>query len=80
MSAESDLAGLYEPVGDDMWNEQIKWQPIPIHTIPEKTDSVRCSIIQFRYYNNILYSLTDTRSQGALSRLRLLLLPADCLV
>lgn len=80
MSAESDLAGLYEPVGDDVWNEQIKWQPIPIHTIPEKRDEVRCAVYQFRNYNNILYSLIDTRSQGALSRLRLLLLPADCLV
>ncbi|XP_017874714.1 PREDICTED: prostatic acid phosphatase [Drosophila arizonae] len=40
MSAESNLAGLYEPVGDDVWNAQIKWQPIPVHTIPEKEDAM----------------------------------------
>lgn len=40
MSAQSNLAGLYEPVGEDVWNDQIKWQPIPIHTIPEKSDAV----------------------------------------
>lgn len=41
MSAESNLAGLYEPVGDDVWSEQIKWQPIPVHSMPEKSDAVR---------------------------------------
>jgi len=40
MSAQSNLAGLYEPFGDDVWNDQIKWQPIPVHTIPEQFDAV----------------------------------------
>lgn len=53
MSAESNLAGLYEPVGDDVWNAQIKWQPIPVHTVPEKEDAVKLS----QYYNEILLYL-----------------------
>lgn len=40
MSALSNLAGLYEPVKKDIWNPDIHWQPIPVHTQPEKTDPV----------------------------------------
>ncbi|KAF7283655.1 prostatic acid phosphatase-like [Rhynchophorus ferrugineus] len=40
MSAESNLAGLYPPVSKDIWNNNILWQPIPIHTIPENMDAV----------------------------------------
>lgn len=40
MSAESNLAGLYSPIGSDVWDETIKWQPIPVHTVPEKADAV----------------------------------------
>lgn len=37
MSAECNLAGLYPPVGNDVWDE-IKWMPIPVHTTPESQD------------------------------------------
>jgi lysosomal acid phosphatase len=40
MSAESNLAGMFPPVGDQVWNEDIHWQPIPVHTVPEKLDNV----------------------------------------
>lgn len=39
MSAESNLAGLFPPITEDeKWNDEIKWQPIPVHTIPKEFD------------------------------------------
>ncbi|XP_031634018.1 prostatic acid phosphatase-like [Contarinia nasturtii] len=43
MSAESNLAGLFPPEGNQIWDNQIKWQPVPIHTIPEQLDGVLAS-------------------------------------
>lgn len=40
MSALSNLAGLFPPPAADMWNPNVPWQPIPVHTIPEKFDHV----------------------------------------
>ncbi|XP_035741777.1 prostatic acid phosphatase-like isoform X1 [Vespa mandarinia] len=39
MSAETNLAGLYPPKGNQIWNA-IHWMPIPIHTVPESEDNV----------------------------------------
>ena len=39
MSAEAHLAGLYPPIGNEIWNS-IKWMPIPVHTVPEEKDSI----------------------------------------
>ncbi|CAH0394007.1 unnamed protein product [Bemisia tabaci] len=40
MSASLVLAGLYPPVGLQSWNPHLKWQPIPIHTVPLPNDDV----------------------------------------
>lgn len=39
MSAEVNLAGLYPPVKEQIW-DIIKWMPIPVHTVPENQDNV----------------------------------------
>lgn len=39
MSAEANLAGLYPPTGDQVWDLK-KWMPIPVHTIPQDQDSL----------------------------------------
>jgi lysosomal acid phosphatase len=40
MSAEVTLAGLFPPSEADKFNENINWQPIPIHTTPPKDDAL----------------------------------------
>lgn len=39
MSAECFLAGFYPPNEDEMWHEELKWQPIPVHAIPLAQDN-----------------------------------------
>lgn len=40
MSAASNLAGLYPPEGDQIWDKNVTWQPVPIHTVPETKDEI----------------------------------------
>ena len=40
MSAYCNLAGLYPPTGSQVWDPQIPWQPIPVHTVPRVEDKV----------------------------------------
>ncbi|KAG5887044.1 hypothetical protein JTB14_030003 [Gonioctena quinquepunctata] len=40
MSASANLAGLYPPVGEQIWNPDLPWMPIPIHSFPKEYDSL----------------------------------------
>ncbi|XP_031629659.1 prostatic acid phosphatase-like [Contarinia nasturtii] len=40
MSALANLAGLFPPHAEEIWHEDIAWQPIPVHTMPLKLDYV----------------------------------------
>lgn len=40
MSALANLAGLFPPNNEETWNEDIQWQPIPVHTIPKSVDRI----------------------------------------
>ncbi|CAM1314521.1 ACPP (predicted) [Pycnogonum litorale] len=33
MSAQLVSASLFKPQGDDVWNKELEWQPIPVHTV-----------------------------------------------
>ncbi len=43
MSASCNLAGLFPPKGNQVWNPDLLWQPIPIHTVSDDTDNLLSS-------------------------------------
>lgn len=61
-SAYCNLAGLYPPKGDHIWNKNIRWQPIPVHSVPLNEDNLIgpdiksfCQLYNTSYMNT-LYS------------------------
>lgn len=38
MSAETQLSALFPPEGDQKFNAELPWQPIPVHTVPKDQD------------------------------------------
>ncbi|KAM6958255.1 lysosomal acid phosphatase [Tautogolabrus adspersus] len=40
MSAESNLAGLYPPSGQQVFRPDLVWQPIPVHTVPQSEEKL----------------------------------------
>lgn len=55
MSAAHNLAGMFPPSKEQVWNDSIMWQAIPIHTIPEKMDHILsmkrpCPLYDQTYY------------------------------
>ncbi|XP_031635142.1 prostatic acid phosphatase-like [Contarinia nasturtii] len=38
MSSQCLAAGLYPPSEDEIWHNDLNWQPVPVHTVPSTTD------------------------------------------
>ncbi|KAI5641414.1 histidine phosphatase superfamily (branch 2) domain-containing protein [Phthorimaea operculella] len=60
MSAQANLAGMYPPVGKSIWNKELMWQPIPIHTMPEAEDEVLAMKKNCNAYNREMERYTHT--------------------
>nr|XP_018915797.1 PREDICTED: testicular acid phosphatase homolog [Bemisia tabaci] len=41
ISGQLVLAGLYPPVGIQIWNTDLPWQPIPLHFVPTSCDDTQ---------------------------------------
>ncbi|KAI1706900.1 histidine phosphatase superfamily (branch 2) domain-containing protein [Ditylenchus destructor] len=39
-SAQANMAGLFEPTDQEMFLKELKWRPIPVHTMPKGTDKI----------------------------------------
>lgn len=59
MSAQAALAGLFTPTDDEKWNEDISWQPIPVHTLPRKFDHVIAIEQNCPKYKDLLAKYTN---------------------
>ncbi|ELU04324.1 hypothetical protein CAPTEDRAFT_223899 [Capitella teleta] len=40
MSAEANLAAIFPPSGDEVWQPDLPWQPLPVHAVPKKYDNI----------------------------------------
>lgn len=54
MSAYAVLAGLFPPGGPKLWNKNLLWQPIPVHTLPIDEDEVLSMRKKCPKYINLL--------------------------
>lgn len=40
MSASVCLAGMFPPTDEQIWNQNLTWKPVPIHSVPLEIDTV----------------------------------------
>lgn len=58
--------GFFPPDDNQIWNTKILWQPIPIHTIPERLDYVLAAKKPCQRYNYALNEYFNSPEYNAL--------------
>lgn len=74
MSALATVAGMFPPVGDEIWNPNVDWQPISVHTTPKEIEyrlslKKRCA----RYIHAALKYANETNYEAFIDRHRALI-------
>nr|XP_034839570.1 prostatic acid phosphatase-like [Maniola hyperantus] len=77
MSAQANLAGMYPPSGNAIWDLNLLWQPIPVHTRPERDDEVLAMIRKCvpydkekaKYMRSVAYKKRLSKYQGLMDYL-----------
>lgn len=77
MSALVTLASLFPPYSDQIFSKQLKWQPVPVHTIPRTEDPLlasekRCDRFEYvmlQYMNTTEYTDLFTKHKPLLDHL-----------
>ena len=59
MSAMSNLAGLYPPKKGQIWNPDLLWQPIPVHTVPVDDDNIIGNHAKCPKYEKLLKNIEN---------------------
>ncbi|XP_031636524.1 uncharacterized protein LOC116349297 [Contarinia nasturtii] len=74
MSGAANLAGFFPPVDYQIWNEDIHWHPIPIHTQPTDTDYLLATTKQCdRFDYEMTIYLNESNYKGLLEQHKLLI-------
>lgn len=66
MSAQACMSGLFPPQGNQIWNEHINFQPVPIHTIPMSLDRLFFAWIHCERFQNAWNEYTNSTEYKAI--------------
>lgn len=68
MSAAANLAGLFPTTNQNAWHENVNWQPIPIHSIPEEYDHLLATSRNCPRFNELLMKFYELPASKAFQR------------
>lgn len=77
MSAQVGLAAIFPPNNHEIWNDNLLWQPVPIHALPRTDDHLlasekRCDhfdYVMLQYMNTTAYTDYFTKHKQLVSYL-----------